>query len=998
MMKLKTGSGFLLLFFYLTIAFSTTAQVASPYQSSYNFVYRNWNNQSGLPQNTVYDVARDSAGYLWGATEEGLFRFDGAEFTIVNEANTPALYSSTFYDILPAGGDLWASSRNAVLRIRRKVEQVIDFRKYVQGGWIEAIEKDQENRLWVGTSTGDLFYVLRDSVYTCPKWNAREAGSIETISSTKNGLFVGTSAGLFKLNGPAAQPVAIPRFSGLQVTSFCKDNNDEIWVGTAKGLFHIGKDTVQYNESNGLKEGFVNAVYSARDGRLWIGLRSAGYQVLDNGKLITPAQERMAHDGVRAILAMEENLVWMGTNSSGLIQLKPTLIESSPPETNLAGKIILPIYQHPNGEIWVGTAGQGVTRSFQGKTATFSQGSGVSSNLVLALYGRNDHVYVGTSNGLDRFNIITQKFDRHYTDKHGLLNNSVYSLFSDSRNRLWISTRLGGLHWMGEDDVIHPFTIPVLQGRPNLLCAFEDRHRNLWFGTRGGGALRVNYDNNSVEQFHLKQQFPADIVYAFFEDKEGDIWMATEKGLVLHSNGKFRIFDKTVGLFFNEVYRILEDSKGFVWMSGNLGLQRIALSELLAVKHSSSSRVRLGVRLFNSMDGMPNSETNGGFFPAGWAMQDGSLWFPTAQGIAIADHGLIGAESNALNIQVQSLRFGNTEFLPTESIEVPPGVYNFEIRYTNIDFAKASDIQFHFRLKGLDDQWTQAGNRRIAYFSALAPGDYTFEVKAERYGYWSQEAVLHFKVLPHFYQATWFKVLVVVICMAAVALVVIWLKRSARRNIREQQKIIKAQINGQEKERQLISTELHDSINQQLTTAKIYLDFAKSNDKMQTELIAKSETMVNDVINDIRSLCHSLTPPGLKDIGLKEALEDLLNPYLSVGKLQTHLRYDLDPDELQEDLEFNLFRITQEQLNNITRHADATEVWFDFASDSTGIHASIRDNGKGFDLKKVQRGLGFNNIRNRLAIYGGKMDIRTAPGKGCTLQLFIPHSSERESE
>ncbi|PZR24699.1 MAG: hypothetical protein DI535_21100 [Citrobacter freundii] len=991
----KASQVFFLLLLYISFAISAEAQVAPANSPAYNFVYRNWDNQSGLPQNTVYDMARDSAGYLWGATEEGLFRFDGAEFTIVNEANTPGLRSNTFYDVMSSGKDLWASSRNTVLRIRQKVEQVIDFRNHVRGGWIESIEKDPKNRLWVGTSTGELLYVEQDSIRVCPSWDVKEAGTIETLNSTRKGMFIGTSGGLFTMTDPVSKPIAIQRFQGVQVTSFAKGQNDEIWLGTAKGLFHIGKDTVQYTEENGLKENFISSMFFAKDGKLWVGLRSAGYQILDNGKFVTPVQTRVAFDGVRAILPIEENLVWLGTNSSGLVQLKPTLIESAPPETNLAGKIILPVYQHPNGEIWVGTAGKGISRSFEGKTDIFTQDNGIASNLVLAVYGRKDHIYIGTSNGLDRYNITAKKIDKHFTDRNGLQNNGILCLFNDSRNRLWITTRLGGLHWMGEDEVIHPLPVSVLQGHPNLLCAFEDRHHNIWLGTRGAGALRVN-TRNEVEQFHVNQKFPGDIVYAYFEDKEGDLWMATEKGLVLYSNNAFRLFDKESGLFFNEIYRILEDPKGYVWLSGNLGLQRVALSELLAVKHSSSGRIRLGVRLFNSLDGMPNSETNGGFFPAGWAMQDGTLWFPTVQGIAVADHGLIGAESNALNIQVQSLRFGNHEFLTSETIEIPPGVYNFEVRYTNIDFAKASDIQFHYRLKGLNDEWTQAGNRRVAYFSALAPGEYTFEVKAERYGYWSPTATLQFKVLPYFYQSNWFKLLVIVACMAAVALVVMALRRSAKRNIIEQQNIIKAQINGQEKERQLISTELHDSINQQLTTAKIYLDFAKSNVQMQTELIEKSETMVNAVINDIRTLCHSLTPPGLKDIGLKEALDDLLNPYLTVGKLQTHLRYDLEPDKLPEDLQFNLFRITQEQLNNIMRHSEATEVWLDFESNSTGILVSIRDNGKGFDLKKVQRGLGFNNIKNRLVIYGGKMEIRTAPGKGCTLMLSVPVVDDQE--
>lgn len=993
-MKLKTVPGFYLLLGTLTFtAMAANAQVASSTSHQYNFVYRSWDNQTGLPQNTVYDMARDSAGYLWGATEEGLFRFDGAEFTVVNENNTPGLHSSTFYNVMPTGKDLWASSRNSILRIGKKVEHIIDLRNYIRGGWIESIGTDSKNRLWVGTNLGELFCIEEDSVRTCPNWSPKRAGTIEALNGIREGILIGTSAGLYKMNDPDASPVLIERFAGMQITSFANGNGNDVWLGTAKGLFLMAKDTIQYTEEQGLKESFINSIRWADDGRLWIGFRSAGYQVLDKGKLITPEQTKIAFDGIRSILPLERNLVWLGTNSSGLVQLKPALIEGAPSETNLAGKIILPIYQHSNAEVWVGTAGKGVSRTLNGKTEYFTQANGLTNNLVLAIYGRKNHVYIGTSNGLDRFNISTGNIDRHFTDKDGLQNRGVLCLFNDSRNRLWITTRLGGLQWMDEDEKIHPVPVQVEQGTPNLLGAFEDKDGYIWFGSRGAGALRVD-SNGRVQQYHRAQGFPADIVYSFYQDKEGDIWMSTDKGLVVWGEGKFRLFDKTTGLFFNEIYRMLEDPKGYMWLSGNLGLQRVAVSELLAVKHSPESRLRVGVRLFNTLDGMPNSETNGGFFPAGWAMQDGTLWFPTVQGVAIADHARIGAESNVMNIQVQSLRFGDDEFLPSDEIQIPPGVYNLEIRYTNIDFEKSSDIKFHYRLKGFSNEWTQAENRRVAFFSALAPGNYTFEVKAERYGHWSQTATLHFKVLPLFYQATWFKVLAVVVGIAAIALTVYALKRSARRKLREQQNIIKAQINGQEKERQLISTELHDSINQQLTTAKIYLDFAKSNASMQTELIARSEKMVNAVINDIRTLCHSLTPPGLKDIGLKEALDDLLNPYLSVGKLKTHLRYEPGPDELPEDVQFNLFRITQEQLNNIMRHSGATEVWLDFESGDAGILVTIRDNGQGFDLRKVQRGLGFNNIRNRLAIYGGRMEIKTAPGKGCTLVLFIPRDGE----
>src|SRR5690606_37542854 len=102
----------------------------------------------------------------------------------------------------------------------------------------------------------------------------------------------------------------------------------------------------------------------------------------------------------------------------------------------------------------------------------------------------------------------------------------------------------------------------------------------------------------------------------------------------------------------------------------------------------------------------------------------------------------IGKESNDLNVLIQSLHYGDHTFYPgIDDIEIPPGVYNFEIRYTSIDFSKASDIQYYFRLKGTDE-WTPTGNKRVVYFSSLESGNYTFEVKAERYGHWSPTAEL----------------------------------------------------------------------------------------------------------------------------------------------------------------------------------------------------------------------------------------------------------------
>ncbi|RYY63140.1 MAG: hypothetical protein EOO05_00005, partial [Chitinophagaceae bacterium] len=590
---------------------------------------------------------------------------------------------------------------------------------------------------------------------------------------------------------------------------------------------------------------------------------------------------------------------------------------------------------------------------------------------------------------IDRFNRITGRFDKHYTEADGLQNNSILCLLTDSQGRIWITTRLGGLHRLDTNDRITAFQLPFGLGQSNLISLFEDSKKVLWIGTRNAGLIRIDTDDQ-VLHYHTAEGLMADIVYSFFEDRQNQLWLGTDKGLVAMSPGRFRLFTTDSGLRFNETYRILEDEEGYLWMSGNIGIQRILLNDLMNAKNYGGADTRVRARLFNTNDGMPNSETNGGFYPAGWKMKDGTMWFPTSAGMAVVNERMISEESNELDIHIQSLRYADQEFFQGQSIRIPPGVSNFEIRYTSIDFAKASDIRFYYRLKGFNEEWTAAGNRHIAYFSVLEPGNYVFEVRAERYGYFSPTAVMNFTVRPYFYQTTWFRAMVAVLLALGIIGVVAWLRLSAKRKIEQQQRITMAQIHGQEKERQFISAELHDSVNQQLTTAKLFLDFAKSNEAMSLELMAKSEKVIQSVINNIRTLCNSLTPPSLKDIGLKEALEDLVHSYVSVGRFRVNWNFQMDPAELTEELKFTLFRITQEQMQNVVRHSTCKNVWLEFLSSPTQLLVNIRDDGQGFDPKTQRFGLGFENIKNRLLLYNGKLELKTAPGKGCALMITIP--------
>jgi signal transduction histidine kinase len=217
-------------------------------------------------------------------------------------------------------------------------------------------------------------------------------------------------------------------------------------------------------------------------------------------------------------------------------------------------------------------------------------------------------------------------------------------------------------------------------------------------------------------------------------------------------------------------------------------------------------------------------------------------------------------------------------------------------------------------------------------------------------------------------------------------------KKSFSEKIANQRRIAQATIDGQEKERLEIGKELHDNVGQQLTTIKLLLDLAKTTVNADTqEMINMSLKAVSDVINEVRSISRSLVPPSLKDLGFIDSVNDLIESLRTLQPVTIELDYfGFDEDQLPENKRLALFRIIQEQLNNIVKHAEAKNVWINLSCANGIIVLGIKDDGKGFEQARIKRGLGLTNIINRAELFGGKVDIQTSPGKGCQLEVSFP--------
>ncbi|ANE52835.1 PAS domain-containing sensor histidine kinase [Flavisolibacter tropicus] len=204
--------------------------------------------------------------------------------------------------------------------------------------------------------------------------------------------------------------------------------------------------------------------------------------------------------------------------------------------------------------------------------------------------------------------------------------------------------------------------------------------------------------------------------------------------------------------------------------------------------------------------------------------------------------------------------------------------------------------------------------------------------------------------------------------------------------------LTRAVIDAQEKERAKISRELHDNVNQVLTTVKLYLEMGLSNEVNTLELQQRSIQYITDCINEIRAISRSLSAPTLGDISFKESIQELIKSITDTNKLKIKLKvigFGTKENALPTELHLGIYRILQEQLSNILRHANAKHAKVDITNEPYLITLRIEDDGQGFDIKLQRQGIGITNMTTRAEALNGQLYIQSEPGKGCIVTCMF---------
>ena len=974
-------------FFVLCLSGSGSALALDSRRDLSQFSHEVWLTENGLPQNSVHAIAQTRDGYVWIGTEEGLARFDGIRFTILDKQNTPQLKSNYIRTLLvDRAGALWIGTAEGLVHMLDGKFTLFTTSEGLPSNTIQAVYEDREGNLWVATANG-LGLFKSGNITTFTSQERLVGGSIQTLVEDAEGaLWIATPYGVGRLKeGKFANYTVRDGLGSNSVRAIQQDQDGRLWFGSLGGLtsFSSGRFTT-YTIRDGLPSDRIIALLAGRDGDLLVGTAGGLCRLTDGRFTCLNPGDALSTSTILSLFEDLEGNLWIGTQSGGVNLLKDTKFTTYTVRNGLSNDLVKSIYGDRQGNTWIGTDGGGLNLLKDGKLSVYTTRDGLSSNVVLALFEDNAGIlWAGTPDGLSRFS--HGKFT-NYTAAEGLANNDVRSIHGDHRGNLWIGTR-GGLTRI-KDGVFRTFT--EVDGLPNDLIAtlYEDSKGNLWIGTFGGlGKLT----NEEFTTFTTKDGLSNDAVISLYEDPDGTLWIGTNGGgLNRMKNGQLTAYTTRNGLMDDVVYRILEDGENNLWLSCRKGIFQIskkALDEFASGRIASIAPVAYG-----TADGMMTRECSGGGDPAGWRGSDGKLWFPTIKGVAMIDPGRMKTNAQAPPVVIEQIRVNDQPIPLNDRVELPPGTTRLDLYYTAPSFVAPEKVKFKYKLEGFDKDWIDSGTRRIAYYTNLRPGAYTFRVTASNNdGVWNETgAVFGLYLKPYFYQTYWFYA----VCLLALGLLA-WLL------FRLRVRAMQAQFGAVLGERTRIAREIHDNLAQELAGISVQLEVVARTMPSEAEAartnLDRVRKQVRHGLAEARRYVWDLRSPTLESNDLPTALSETARRLTNETAIQAQVEVNGTFRPLPRLVEDNLLRIGQEAVNNAVRHAHPQRIFVNLVFDGGRVRLSVQDDGRGFDNQLASNGraghFGLIGMRERAEQIGGTLSIHSVEGSGTEVVADVPVSS-----
>jgi ligand-binding sensor domain-containing protein/signal transduction histidine kinase/DNA-binding response OmpR family regulator len=782
-----------------------------------NYSFRYLTIAEGLPQNTVNSILKDSFGFMWFATGNGLSRYDGYDFVNFTKPSLP-------------------------------------------GNLVNGICESPDKKLWIGTSEGLAYYDLTsETIQTFPLLvkNNKIVNVITLFCDEQNRVWVGTTShGLFLLT-PQGDSYLAKHFTledghlpGNYAACFLQTKDGRILVGTNHGIAVYDKQRESFYLLNDelLQNAFVQSLFESMDGDLWVGTYNGVWvsnQITgrDEWYFSEPfSNNGLSHNRINSIVQDFRGNIYLGTlggvnlfipQSNSFISL-PNKGENG---FSLNSIFIKCLYIDDKGNVWIGTEKGGVNQfSLHQKPFHFishevNNANSLSNRTVNAILTEGDNLWIGTAGGgLNKLNRKTGRFSHFMynpSSRNAISSNYVTSLLLDAQKNLWVGTWGGGICKMKSDGTFQSF-IPhvadaetnfqnafvssILYVNPGFLfigtegglsvlnlkteefvqlnqpnnslaiiseigCMIQDRDGYIWIGTRTGlfrfKSNKLNLPFNAIfpeEQLQVLKAskpygIPGNYVTSLLEDMDGHIWVGTSgDGLARgkkapDSSFVFEHFSRKDGLSNDVIYAIQQDNPGYIWVSTDYGLSRINPNTI-------------SIDNYFAEDGLLNDQF---YWSASHKSEAGELFFGTINGLNHFFPSTFPTYPYKPEITITAVRVLNDEIKQGErrngrvvlskslndasEIHLSYKDNVFSLDFSALDFFHPKKTKYAYMLEGVDRNWVEVSSaHRWATYTNLKGGKYVFRVKAAANdGVWSdKERVITVVIHPPFWRTAWF--------------------------------------------------------------------------------------------------------------------------------------------------------------------------------------------------------------------------------------------------
>ncbi|MEI7981783.1 MAG: two-component regulator propeller domain-containing protein, partial [Bacteroidota bacterium] len=629
------------------------------------------------------------------------------------------------------------------------------------GKSIRSIIEDGAGNIWIAPDGMGLVEYSNGLFITFNKKNGLPSDNIQAISrGTGNEIWVGTNAGLCRISNGKVE--TFPVQNGLlssDITAIGISRDSTLWAGSSEGKLIMMKNGKVSGIMNGHpgNGSLVSAIHCAMDKKIWIGTAGNGLFCFD------PEQNQLGHitssdslssNMVTSVLTNQEGDLMVGTQGNGLNRLRKKLIQTYTQRDGLAENSVMGICKMQNGNILIGHQKGGISLYKDGRFTDLSSKFAIRGLPVFSVAGEvSNTLYAATVGLMITWNGADRK---EFTARSGLNNTLFHALYIDRKGTLWAGTDAGIYLLKGDEIKTISTSDGLTDGR--IFCFLEDHQGRMWVGTQEGGINIIN--DGKISAITKKEGLADDLILAMFEDTEGTVWVGTG------NNGLNRIDGKTGKISWLDslekkqpaICQILEDNMRNLWVGTTYGIFVVKKDEVNGYVRGLNKLPR--PICFGEEEGVAGGCV-GGVFPAGCITPAGKLWFSMTEGIAEIDPRTYRMQSTAPMVSIDSIKVNNTGMEPTDFCDLPSGVIHLEISYTAPSFIAPEKLTFRYKLEGYDNDWTDAGQRRFAMYTKVPHGTYTFKVEAKNYqGMLSkQEASVIIHINPFFYQTWWFRLI-----------------------------------------------------------------------------------------------------------------------------------------------------------------------------------------------------------------------------------------------